>query len=240
MYIRLNTNKKKFKVICFAMAIFLIFIANNSVLANTYNNNEVEIKFKDFSFTIDGYNKEDIILDYNSSDESEIVKIIDKNTGETLEILENKPHTILESNNIYQNNYLANGNTTAHSFTRTQKVGTTTLKFTIIVEIYNSGSFRQINSIQSKYLGISTAFTPMSIEDKSVSAWPQNNKYPATVIHYGYSGTLVAQIDGNISISSALKLLGTGFEYSGTVGGTAFYRRSFSNTGKINIYGGYR
>ena len=84
------------------MAIFLIFIANNSVLANTYNNNEVEIKFKDFSFTIDGYNKEDIILDYNSSDESEIVKIIDKNTGETLEILENKPHTILESNNIYQ------------------------------------------------------------------------------------------------------------------------------------------
>lgn len=119
MYIRLNTNKKKFKVICFAMAIFLIFIANNSVLANTYNNNEVEIKFKDFSFTIDGYNKEDIILDYNSSDESEIVKIIDKNTGETLEILKNKPHTILESNNIYRNNYLANGNTTAHSFTRT-------------------------------------------------------------------------------------------------------------------------
>ena len=134
----------------------------------------------------------------------------------------------------------SSGVTTAKNLSRIKSFGLVKLKLTISVEIYNSGSFRQINDIKGKSLVIYSTFAPMHFEDKSVSVWAPNNTFPTTSVLYAYSGILIATVDRSRSKSLSLKLFDSGFEFERQIGYTLYYRRYFSSSGKIDLYGGSR
>ena len=99
----------------------------------------------------------------------------------------------------------------------------------------NEGSFRQINSVQDYYLGITNSITNTSIEDKTVNVWSTNG-YPTTKIKYAYNGTLTAVIETSDSAQVKAELLGAGFTFGGTISGKSYYRVPFGQNGTISLY----
>ena len=103
------------------------------------------------------------------------------------------------------------------------------------IELYNNGSFRQINSVQGYYLGITNSIANTFIEGKNVNVWSPKG-YPTTSIKYAYNGTLTAVVDGNASGQIKAELLGAGFNFGGSIGGKTYYRVPFNQNGTISLY----
>lgn len=234
-------KKMKFSSIdtkIFSLLFTLVIIINTSspVLADN-SVNELKINFSNFSYTLYDYNSDEVYVNYKQDLHKEIAEIKNVNDNSILEVIEVEKKSYDKPSTYKTDMSLASfGTTSAYNFIRTKKFGLTELKLVILVEIYSYGSFRQINSIQSKTLSINSAFTTMSFENKDVSVWTENNRFPAIVLHYGYSGTLVAPytIGGDANISNKLKE--SGFSISGQVGTTIYYRRTFDTTGRISLY----
>lgn len=212
----------------------MIFVFNLSGFVLAYDNsNEIKVNFSDSSYTLYDYNKNDVYINYKKEHNKEIAEIVSVHDNNILEIIE---FETLDSYTPKTQIPSSVGTTSAHNFVRTKKFGLTELKLVIIVEVYFYGSFRQINSIQNKTLSINSTFTTMSFENKQVSVWATNNKFPTTVLHYGYSGSLVAPYSAGADAGIESKLLKSGFSASGNVQGTIYYRRTFDTAGKIDLY----
>lgn len=190
-------------------------------------NDGLEIKFDEFKYTIYDYDIDSIYVEYSKLGITEIAKIKNKYNNEVLEVLTNSPFLLRTYSNDHVEPYI---------FIREAKYGRTKIRLSVIVELYSEGSFREINSIKGKNLVISSQIAPTVIEDKTIEVWSKNNKFPTIEILYGYSGTLLAKVNKNVSGEISAELLGSGFSASEEIGTTIYYRLPFERAGRISLY----
>lgn len=130
----------------------------------------------------------------------------------------------------------SSGWTAPYIFRRSKSFGRTVVQLSIPVELYNNGTFRQVNYIGTPYLGITNSITSTRIESSSSDAWAPNNKLPTTTINYAYNGTLLATVSSSSSSGISGELLGAGFSFSHSVGANTYYRKTIRSSGTINLY----
>lgn len=159
---------------------------------------------------------------YSKSGVTEVATVIDRDTGKVVETIELIPD-------------LSRSTITSHTLIRSATFARTTLQLSVNIELYNNGSFRQINSVKGHYLGITNSIANTYIEGKNVNVWSPNG-YPTTSIKYAYNGTLTAVIDSNASGQIKAELLGAGFNFGGSFGGKTYYRVPFNQNGTISLY----
>lgn len=181
------------------------------------------VTFQDFTFGTNDYLADEVNIEYVREGNLEKAIIRDKDTNQILETM------IVERTG-------ARAVVTPYIFTRSTSYGRTTVQLSINVELYNDGSFRQINSLQGSYLTISSSITPTYIEGQNVNVWSPGNVFPTTELMYAYNGTLTAEVEVETSGSISAELLGAGFEYSYSAGSKIYYRRTFNTTGTISLY----
>ncbi|MDD7267698.1 MAG: hypothetical protein SPL15_00555 [Lachnospiraceae bacterium] len=204
---------------------------NFLISSESHTNGEgIEVNFKEFSFITGDYKEDDVYTMNHVSSAGEIVKIVDKDTGSILETMTVKKAEFTNHRSaVYP-----------YTFTRTKHFGITDVYIDIAVELYNRGSFRQINSIQYHYVGVSSRISPMALVDKSSSVWSPGNKFPTIEVNYGYSGTLETTLDigvnGSVNAGLEAKLLNAGFSVGGSGGGKVYYRRPVLSNGTIRLY----
>lgn len=189
---------------------------------NADTTNDLVITFSKLQFTIDDYNIPNPKVVYSKSGFTEVATVIDSDTGKVVETIEFIPD-------------LSRATVSSHTLMRSATFARTTVQLSINIELYNNGSFRQINSVQGYYLGVTNSITNTYIEGKNVNVWSPNG-YPTTSIKYAYNGTLTATVNSSGSAQVKAELLGAGFNFGGTIGGTTYYRVPFNQNGTISIY----
>lgn len=198
----------------------LFYLPIPSVKADT--GDDLVVKFNELQFTVDDYNISNPEVIYSKSGFTEVATVIDSDTGEVVETIELIPD-------------LSRATVTSHTLRRSATYARTTVQLSVNIELYNEGSFRQINSVQGHYLGITNSITNTYIEGQNVNVWSSNG-YPTTSIKYAYNGTLVSTISSSGSAQVKAELLGAGFTFEGTMGGTSYYRVPFNGNGTISLY----
>ena len=192
------------------------------ISVNADTNNNLVIKFNELTFTVEDYNIPNPEVIYSKSGFKEVATVLDSDTGKVVETIELIPD-------------LSRATVTSHTLKRSATFARTTVQLSVNIELYNEGSFRQINSIHGYYLGITNSITNTSIEDKTIDVWSTNG-YPTTQIKYAYNGTLTAVIESSGSASVKAELLGAGFTFGGTISGKSYYRVPFGQNGTISLY----
>ena len=215
-------------IVILAMLVCMVpssFADNTSKTTNSYKTTVVS--FSEFQFVADGYDPEMVQVKYSKKGNKEIAILIDRNSGAVLETMaaEAVPSRMP---NVYP-----------YIFTRSVSYGKTTVTLSINVEIYSSGSFRQINSYQGGYLGITSSITNTYLEGSNFNVWSPSG-FPTTELYYTFNGTITAEVtvsgstEGNIQIGD--QLIAAGFNFEGTVGTTLYYRKGFNASGTIKLY----
>lgn len=192
------------------------------ISVNADTNNNLVIKFNELTFTVEDYNIPNPEVIYSKSGFKEVATVLDSDTGKVVETIELIPD-------------LSRATVTSHTLKRSATFARTTVQLSVNIELYNEGSFRQINSIHGYYLGITNSITNTSIEDKTIDVWSTNG-LPTTQIKYAYNGTLTAVIESSGSASVKAELLGAGFTFGGTISGKSYYRVPFGQNGTISLY----
>lgn len=122
-----------------------------------------------------------------------------------------------------------------HTLRQKMTLGGVDLQLAIPVQLYQDGSFRQINTIQSWHLVVKEAPSEAWFESQTVSVWPVGDQLPTTRILYAVNGTLmtkVAQSDAGLMT----QVLEAGFKCSHESEGYAYYRIPISQNGSIHLY----
>lgn len=192
------------------------------ISVNADTNNNLVIKFNELTFTVEDYNIPNPEVIYSKSGFKEVATVLDSDTGKVVETIELIPD-------------LSRATVTSHTLKRSATFARTTVQLSVNIELYNEGSFRQINSIHGYYLGITNSITNTSIEDKTIDVWSTNG-YPTTKIKYAYNGTLTAVVETSGSASVKAELLGAGFTFGGSMSGKSYYRVPFNQNGTISLY----
>ncbi|MFC3928812.1 hypothetical protein ACVR05_04540 [Streptococcus caprae] len=198
----------------------LFYLPISSVKADT--GDDLVVKFNELQFTVNDYNISNPEVIYSKSGFTEVATVIDSDTGEVVETIELIPD-------------LSRATVSSHTLRRSATFARTTVQLSVNIELYNNGSFRQINSVQGYYLGITNSITNTYIEGQNINVWSPNG-YPTTSIKYAYNGTLTAAISSSGSAQVKAELLGAGFTFGGTIGGTSYYRVPFNQNGTISLY----
>ena len=192
------------------------------ISVNADTNNNLVIKFNELTFTVEDYNIPNPEVIYSKSGFKEVATVLDSDTGKVVETIELIPD-------------LSRATVTSHTLKRSATFARTTVQLSVNIELYNEGSFRQINSIHGYYLGITNSITNTSIEDKTIDVWSTNG-FPTTQIKYAYNGTLTAVIETSGSAQVKAELLGAGFTFGGSISGKSYYRVPFDQNGTISLY----
>ncbi|WP_449461246.1 hypothetical protein [Streptococcus suis] len=211
-------KKILFTLLFSCLALFYLPIA--SVKADT--GDDLVVKFNELQFTVNDYNISNPEVIYSKSGFTEVATVIDSDTGEVVETIELIPD-------------LSRATVSSHTLRRSATFARTTVQLSVNIELYNNGSFRQINSVQGYYLGITNSITNTYIEGQNINVWSPNG-YPTTSIKYAYNGTLTAATSSSGSAQVKAELLGAGFTFGGTIGGTSYYRVPFNQNGTISLY----
>ena len=170
---------------------------------------------------MENYRVENPEIFYTKRGLTEVATVIDSNTGEVVETIELVPN-------------LTRATVSSHTLRRSSNFGGVTLQLSVNIELYSNGSFRQINSVQGHYLGITSSFTSTYIEGQNVNVWSAQG-YPTQSIKYAYNGTLATSINASLTAQYSAKFASGGFAFSGTVSGTSYYRRAFSENGTLSV-----
>lgn len=200
-----------------------LVVLSFSMRVNAQEDQALSVKFNAFEFVTKDYSPEQVHIKYEKKGMKEKAYIIDNHTGSVLETM-----TLMDSGYRVANVY-------PYTFKRSVSYGETTVEFSMNVELYNQGSFREIHSYQGGYVGISSSMTNMSLEGVNHNAWSPNG-FPTTELYYAFNGTLVAEVEVSEEASFSLELEGLGFSKSKTVSGKTYYRKNFNSNGIVKLY----
>lgn len=211
------------KLLLTIIALFSFTLFSQSVSADT---SATTITFSQLKLTVDDYADKDISVSYRLEGVNEIADIIDNQTGQLLESVIFKPDL---TRSVYN----------SLNLTRQLVVGRTIVQITIPVNVYQNGSFRQINGVGTASLNIISAITKTTIENGQASAWSTNYRYPTTSLQYSFSGTLLATLhtgtNGSVNAGIKGELFNAGFSVGDSSGTTTYFRRYFEQSGTISL-----
>ena len=215
----MNVTKKVLCIFC-----SMIVMVSACLPAQAQSNNQLNVYFDEFFFSTSDYGSRNVTVQYANEEDTEIATILDADTAEVLEVMMVVPQEAT-TRGVYPYTYI-----------RKSTVGDTELQLSINVELYNEGSFRQINSIEGYYLGINTTSCGSYLEGQNVNVWPKNHILPSIQLFYAYNGTLAVEIDTTLESSLEVELPGFGYSFSHSIGLYNYYRQTFNRSGTINLY----
>lgn len=199
-------------------------ISNDKI---TYNsNNNIDIYLENIVIESKDYNKNDVRLEKNYLNNDIVeVKIFDKRSNELLEcITENKKSSNLKSEE--KSHFIVS---------RERKDGPITTTLEVDIELYSSGSFRQINSINEVKI-FSSSSNKTILENASAYATVPENKFPATQVDYSGSGVITGEISKPFHFDFSPNILKkAGFNVNQT-NKTLYYSKYVSLTGVYKLY----
>lgn len=178
---------------------------------------EITLDFRDYSFTtiVDSTNP---IITYMADDTCETYtvydssgeNVIDKFTSENISLTRASDERI-------------------SYFTRDKSFGSAvTLRYTVCVQYYSSGSFRSFNSLNYTNLAILSNATPMELYNQSDKCWSATGSWPTTTMQFSYTANL--RTTGTVTADVGKVLLSVGFSQ------TTYYYRIVNGSGTFNLY----
>ncbi|WP_167957543.1 hypothetical protein [Anaerosporobacter faecicola] len=240
---------KKFKLLTYLFIASLIIMPSNLVkAAESIPTNEDISNTEDDTLDL-RLDKIVVHTDYNT-DEVNVVRQATIDGVTTVEIVDKNTNALIETLTEYvegstQNQLLrASGVNSNIVVKRDQYKGPFVLSFVMHLNVYQSGSFRQINSVLSKnyYITSSSSFTLENV-DASVYA----SSFPTTEVKYSGSGVLTGEVyfeaghstsnEGGFTIGELISAGFTVSEESSSVFGINYYVRGFvSISGTYSVY----
>lgn len=211
---------KKYKKTATLLSVLLVLLS--TVVYLNAKEKDLNVEYTDFKYVTRDYNPKAVHIAYNKTDSKEEASVIDNKTGDVLETM-----TVTKLKET--------GNTYPYMFTRSKVLGGTTVDFNVLVEIYEKGSFRQINSYQNSYLQIKKAVTRTYIEDYNANVWSPKG-YPSVELFYAYNCTLNAEVYTGDDASVVSDLLEGGFNEMYTDGNKIYFSQILNSVGTIKLY----
>lgn len=186
-------------------------------------NNTTKVQIGDLFVTLE-YNEDDIIIERKAT----------KNNISEIHIFDKDSNKLLES--YTEEVVKINKNTSHHFINRHRYDGPIKTTLETVVDLYSSGSFRQINSIIGcKIFASSSSST--TLEDTSARATSATGKFPTTKINMSGSGV----ITGRASITSGVDfsveaLKSAGFTISNKTAINWHYRKPVTMSSSYSLY----
>ncbi|WP_432775904.1 hypothetical protein AAFJ72_02205 [Brevibacillus gelatini] len=199
----------------------LIFSASGLSIAQSKESvQEVQLKLTSVEIQL----TPDLEMVRTETEDSATVELIDKQTGEITatysEIIEEVVPAVSGKGNGKGIRAMATGNYTTVTVKKDKKDGPVNTELSAKLKVYSSGSFRQINSIESKNMKITNS-NSAKLEDKEIVGISTSDKFPTQEIELSASATIVytstnsASATGAFSVS-ALKSAGFDVSYTGS------------------------
>ena len=211
---------KKYKKTAVLLSILLVIFS--TVVYLNAKEKDLNVEYSDFKYVTRDYNPKAVHIAYNKTGSKEEASVIDNKTGDVLETM-----TVTKLKGT--------GNTYPYMFTRSKVLGGTTVDFNVLVEIYENGSFRQINSYKDSYLQIKKAVTRTYIEDYNANVWSPKG-FPTVELFYAYNCTLNAEVYTGDDYSVVTDLKDGGFNEMYTDGNKIYFSQILNSVGTIKLY----
>lgn len=190
---------------------------------NTQETQALSVKFKTFEFVTKDYNPKQVHIKYEKMNNEEKAHVIDNDTGSVLETM-----TLMDSDNRV-------ANISPYTFKRSVSYGGTRVEFSMNVELYNQGSFREIHSYQDGFAEVFSDVKKMRLEGFNHNVWSPNG-FPTTELYYAFNGTLLAELDKIENAWLEEQLQSAGFSKSKMISGKVDYRKNFNSNGIVKLY----
>lgn len=211
---------KKYKKAAVLLSILLVMLS--TVVYLNAKEKDLNVEYTDFKYVTRDYNPKAVHIAYNKTDSKEEASVIDNKTGDVLETM-----TVTKLKET--------GSTYPYMFTRSKVFGGTTVDFNVLVEIYENGSFRQINSYKDSYLQIKKAVTRTYIEDYNANVWSPKG-FPTVELFYAYNCSLNAEVYTGDDASVVSDLLDGGFNEMYTERNIIYFSQILNSVGTIKLY----
>ncbi|MGM0712555.1 hypothetical protein [Brevibacillus parabrevis] len=160
----------------------------------------------------------DVEMVRSETEDTATVEIIDKRSGEVTATYSETIEEVLPAVIGKGINALASGEYTTVTVKKDKKDGPVNTELSAKLKVYTSGSFRQINSIESKNMKITNS-NSATLEDKDIVAISTSDKFPTQEIEVSGSATITYKSTNSASATGAFSvsaLTAAGFEVSYT------------------------
>ena len=221
----------------------LLLVANillgNTLYTNVAENDMLCIEVDGLQFTSAEYTQSDYSYAKRYEGENIIVDILnhEKECVETLTIY---PEEKMESKNRASGTYVQR----SYKNQKSAKVGIVTvckIENDVLLQIYSSGSFNQIEAVLSNEVHKADGFSTMQIVGNPVtSAISSTGKFPSTSVDCYYHATCEGSIDVGVNLGVTAdvgieKLKDAGFEVTGSLGTTIYYTKNVSGSWNVSV-----
>lgn len=218
--------KNTLKLLCLSFALLFTSLFTLPLYAESKSDSPGytthTFKFRDFTYTeaIDNT----LTIKYESDISKESYYLINQNgiTQDVISVEYSQPTSRAVNPNAHtafftrDKNILGNGQNVV------------TVRITVCVLYYSSGSFRSFEAVQYCNLTIPTSITSMSLSNSSSSAWSHTGSFPCTQLDYAFTTTVTT--NGSVSAGINAALISAGFSNS------TYSYRVVNGNGFISLY----
>jgi hypothetical protein len=185
--------------------------------------NTTKVQIGEIFVTLE-YNEDDIIVERKAT----------KNNISEIHIIDKDTNTLLES--YTEKVVKINRNTSHHFINKHRYDGPVKTTLETVVDLYSSGSFRQINSVEGcKIFASSSSAT--TLEDKSARATSATGKFPTTKINMSGSGVITGTASKSSGADFSVEILKkAGFTISNQTSTSWHYRKPVSMSYSYSLY----
>lgn len=192
-------------------------------IVSAIEDNTTKVQIGEIFVTLE-YNEDDIIIERKAT----------KNNISEIHIIDKDTNTLLES--YTEEIVKINKNTSHHFINKHRYDGPIKTTLETVVDLYSSGSFRQINSIVGcKIFASSSSAT--TLEDKSARATSSTGVFPTTKINMSGSGVITGTATKTSGVDFSIEALkSAGFTISNQTSTTWNYRKPVSMSYSYSLY----
>ncbi|MBP1905375.1 hypothetical protein J2Z32_002005 [Paenibacillus turicensis] len=222
-------NFKKSFMLLLTFCLSIILVAPLASANNLDSSDSQNVKLKMTYIKVP--NSKNVDIKRTEDSNSTKVEIFDKETGVLLDTYGETVEPVIQKGfNLQAGNYRI------VTTTKDTKIGPGTVRMTVKMNVYSSGSFRQINSVESKTMAAITsgAFT---LEDDDVVAISTTGSFPTHEITANGSGVLTFKGTKSSSAGFSFEIFkGFGFDMSGSSSSDWYARKYFEMGLTYNLY----
>lgn len=229
------------KIISYSIAFALIssIFWGNLLCTNAAESEMLQIEVDGLVFTSAEYTKDEYSYVKRYDGENILVDILNTK-NECIETLTIYPEETIQDKTRASGTYVQR----PYSHQKSAKVGIVTVckvENDLVLKIFSSGSFTQIEDVISNTVHKADGFSSMQIVGTPVaSAISPTGSFPTTSVDCYYSATCEGSFDVglNLGMSAELgikKLKDAGFNVTGNVGTTIYYTKNVSSSWNVSV-----
>lgn len=221
------------KIVATILALALIVFPSFSAKAEVVpDNNTIDIRINQIVLHTSDYSADEVNITRDvAPDGTTVVTIKDKLTNEVRETITEKP-----LGQSVQSKTATPNSTFLYSLLRHRYDGPVTTSVEIVLDMYSSGSFRQINSVKSEKIFVSSSGIT-TLEDKSITWLVPGNTFPAISLEYFGSGVITGSATESSGSEFSIDFLeSAGFSVNHSTSTTWYFRKYVTMSGTYSLY----